>query len=128
MMSHEQIMSLSRRMARENRHREPAVMDDWDLSGDVPLRAALRKMPFLGVTRRVGYKVVDPVKDGAIPRRGWCKEPFLMVGKYGDGDEGSVGMTDLMKVAKHYGKGCAFWIAEEGQFQIVVAVAKKREG
>lgn len=83
MMSHEQIMSLSRRMARQNRHREPVVMDDWDLSGDAPLRAAIRKMPFLGVTRRAGYKVVDPVKDGAIDRRGWCKEPFLMVDKGG---------------------------------------------
>lgn len=128
MMSPEAIRSMSRRAAERNRDRQPLEIKDWDLVNDETLMTAIKRIPFLGVQNRKGYHKVDPVKMGKV--RGTAADaPFVFADNsgFGDDDEPALSLKQLLKFLRDMGPGYHYWIAETGQFQIVLAVAQKKE-
>lgn len=128
MMSAEAIRSMSRRAAERNRDRQPLEIKDWDLVNDETLMTAIKRIPFLGVQNRKGYHKVDPLKMGKV-RDTAAVTPFVFVDASGFGGDSEPALTiaQLRQFLRDMGPGYHYWIAETGQFQIVLAVAQKKE-
>ncbi len=132
MMSPETIRSMSRAAARRSRenHVEPLVVRDEDRG---VLNEHLRHMPNLGDRCPRGWKRVPACSltestSGLVPFGGKEMHHFIEVDSSGWGSPGELALTFgqfCQWVSEAPGEN-AYAIVEEGQFQVVIGVFRRR--
>lgn len=133
MMSPQMIRQLSRQAARESQrnHVEPLAIEAHDLG---VLDEHLRHIPFLGDRCPRGWKRV-PASTLEVPERAltpyWGEErhKYFMVDSsgYGSPTEPALRFDQFCQWASEHAEGYGLAIVEQGQFQIVVGIFKKRQ-
>jgi hypothetical protein len=132
MMSPETIRSLSRQAARRSRELgvEPLVVHDHDRG---VLSEHLRHIPNLGDRvprgwKRVPARTLCSSSRGLVPFSGPEAEHFIEVDASGWGSPGELALTfgEFCQWASEAPGENAYAIVEEGQFQVVIGVFRRR--